>query len=453
MTRIRRIRRFGLALAATLTVLVVAACAPGGSGPTEGSSVDPSDISTDPSQAGKVTLTVWDAETDDGISKTVDQLNKQFEEKYPNVTIKRTTRSLADMKTTLKLAMSGENPPDVVEANQGYSDMAAYVKAGLLTDLDPYADVYGWKDRFPASQLALNSVPEDGSKLGSGNLYGVSFTGEIVGVYYNKKVLDQLGLQVAGSQQDLADQLGKIKSEGTTPIAFGNSNKSSAIHLFGDVIAPLMGAEQASKLVFEGEGWDDPAVKQAAQTISDWAQQGYFTDGYAGQNLDTAVEQFEEGQSPYLITGTWYQSTLSSNSDIGFTVLPEEDGGEQAALGGVGFPWAVPARAEHQDVAAAYIDFISSADGMAALEDNSQLPAVPTDRDVSDAQLNNDIRNTWTDINDAEGLVPYLDWTTTTFYDTLTQQLQLLLGGEITADQFVAALQKDIDAFQDENDG
>ena len=73
---------------------------------------------------GKVTLTVWDQEVRGGQDAQMKQLNAAFEAKYPNVTLKRVSRSFDDLKTTLRLALSGNEPPDVVEANHGCSGWA-----------------------------------------------------------------------------------------------------------------------------------------------------------------------------------------------------------------------------------------------------------------------------------------------------------------------------------------
>ena len=70
-------------------------------------------------------------------------LNAQFHQRYPNVTIQRTVESFSDLKTTLKLALSSNTPPDVVQANQGSPDMGASVAAGMLRPMNDYAKLYG----------------------------------------------------------------------------------------------------------------------------------------------------------------------------------------------------------------------------------------------------------------------------------------------------------------------
>jgi raffinose/stachyose/melibiose transport system substrate-binding protein len=53
----------------------------------------------------------------------------------------------------------------------------------------------------------------------------------------------------------------------------------------------------------------------------------------------------------------------------------------------------------------------------------------------------------WQKINSADGLVPYLDYSTPTFYDTITAALQDLIGGKTTPRQFTETLQADYSKF------
>ena len=136
----------------------------------------------DISAAGDVTLTVWDQEVRGGQKAQIEELNKQFQAKYPNVTIKRVARSFEDLIKTVKLAASGDDAPDVVQANQGRPIMGEMVKAGLIRPATDYAKVYGWEDRYSPLLLDLNKFSTDGKEFGSGELYGLSQMGEIGGV-------------------------------------------------------------------------------------------------------------------------------------------------------------------------------------------------------------------------------------------------------------------------------
>jgi raffinose/stachyose/melibiose transport system substrate-binding protein len=49
----------------------------------------------------------------------------------------------------------------------------------------------------------------------------------------------------------------------------------------------------------------------------------------------------------------------------------------------------------------------------------------------------------WDEVVATEQLGHYLDWATPTFYDTISAQLQTLLAGDTTPEQFVEALEAD----------
>ena len=182
----------------------------------------------DVAKAGNVTLTIWDQEVRGGQKKQITQLNKDFQTTYPNVKIERVAKSFTDLNTTLKLAVSGPNAPDIVEANQGRQVMGALVKGGLLKPMDAYADAYGWNDRWSKTLLDLNRFSSDGKQFGSGDLYGVSQQGEIVGVFYNKDKVASMPKTFA----EFEDMLAKAKADGEVPISFGNLDKFGGIHEF-----------------------------------------------------------------------------------------------------------------------------------------------------------------------------------------------------------------------------
>src|SRR3954452_13509139 len=185
----------------------------------------------DVAKAGPVTLTIWDQEVRGGQAAQIKRLNAAFRAKYPNVKIKRVAKSFTDLKTTLKLAASSNKAPDVVEANQGRPDMGQMVKGGLLKPLDAYADAYGWKDRWSKTLLDLNRFSADGKTFGSGNLYGVSQQGEIVGVFYNRDKVSAPPHTVG----ELESLLAQAKPQGQVPISFGNLDKYGGIHEFQTV--------------------------------------------------------------------------------------------------------------------------------------------------------------------------------------------------------------------------
>src|SRR5215218_5236783 len=223
----------------------------------------------DVAAAGDVTLTIWDQEVRGGQAAQIKQLNDAFQQKYPNVTIKRVAKSFEDPNKTLKLAVSGPKAPDIVEANQGRPVMGTLVKGGLLAPMDAYADAYGWGDRWSKTLLDLNRFSSDGNQFGSGNLYGVSQMGEIVGVYYDKDKVSSVPKTFGEFEQMLA----KAEQDGGVPISFGNLDKFGGIHEYQTVQNQFADKQATRDFVFarDGASFATPENEEAAKKLQEWA--------------------------------------------------------------------------------------------------------------------------------------------------------------------------------------
>src|SRR5215213_8769247 len=240
----------GAALMLSLVALATGCGTPGGDDSDTAEKANKEAAKTvskpDVAAAGDVTLTVWDQEVRGGQAAEIKRLNAAFQQKYPNVTIKRVAKSFEDLNKTLKLAVSGARAPDVVEANQGRPVMGALVKGGLLRPLDPYAKAFGWQDRYSKLLLDLNRFSPDGNEFGSGNLYGLSQMSEIVGVYYNKEKVPTPPANLAEFEASLEE----AKAAGETPIMFGNLQKWPGIHNFESVLAQFADKQAVRDFVF-----------------------------------------------------------------------------------------------------------------------------------------------------------------------------------------------------------
>jgi raffinose/stachyose/melibiose transport system substrate-binding protein len=396
----------------------------------------------DVAAAGDVTLTVWDQEVRGGQEAQIKRLNAAFQQRYPNVTIKRVAKSFEDLNKTLKLAVSGTKAPDVVQANQGRPVMGTLVKGGLLRPLDPYAQALGWEDRYSKLLLDLNRFSSDGEQFGSGNLYGLSQMGEIVGVFYNRNKVSEPPRTLEEFEQSLAE----AKRAGDIPIQFGNLDKWPGIHEYETVLGQTAEKEKVRDFVFarEGASFEEPGFEDAAKTIQGWADDGYFTPDFNGTGYDPAWQQFAKGKGRYVIAGTWITADLAEQmgDDAGFMLMPgAEEGADPVSLGGESLAFAVTSKSEHPDVAAAYIDFLTNSDAATVLAETGNLPAMPVDESAIPQGLSADVFEAWGTLAESDGLIPYLDYATPTFYDDITAAIQELLAGRVDPAQFVSGVQ------------
>ena len=97
--------------ALALTALAAVGCgAPGDDGDDTASQATPAATAAakpDIAALGDVTLTIWDQEVRGGQKAQIEELTKQFEAKYPNVTVERISKSFEDTLKTVKLARVG----------------------------------------------------------------------------------------------------------------------------------------------------------------------------------------------------------------------------------------------------------------------------------------------------------------------------------------------------------
>jgi raffinose/stachyose/melibiose transport system substrate-binding protein len=450
-------RRTAPVVLALGAALLAAACVPGtdGSAAERAGGLGASGAVPDPAEAGKATLTVWDQEVRGGQNDELERLNAEFEEKYPNIRIKRVARSFSDLKKTLKLAISSNKPPDVIQANQGYPDMVAFVKAGLLSPLDNYAGIYAWNTRYPATLLNLNRVSADGRDFGTGRLYGISQTGEYIGVYYNKDVLKKAGVKPPKTWGELTDALPQLKDEHQLPVQFGNLDKYPAIHTFGVLQNQAGGAEETRESVFgRGEGFDNDPTREAARELAEWKERGFIPKGANGTGYDDAAKKFADGEGAFLITGTWQLADLkkSMGDDLGFMPPPPtKKDAAPVTTGGQGLAWSVTSKSRHPQVAAAYLDFITSKHAADVMTEEGVLPALPgkAAAEVPGDSAEGQMIDGWRQLNAEDGLVPYLDYTTPTFYDSLSADLQGVVDGKISPEKLSSRMQSSYTDFQD----
>ena len=445
----------GLGGAVLLVLATVTAGASTAGASSAGSTPPGGGVVTDISGVGDVTLTVWDQEVRGGQNEQMEQLNTAFSEKYPNVTIERNSQSFDDLETTLRLALTDTDAPDVVQANNGRNMMGQFVATGLLRPLDDYAAAYGWTDRYSPTVLQYSTYSEDATIFGEGNLYGLPQVGEVVGVFYSKSKLAELGLEVPANWPAFDEALAAAAGAGETPLLLGNIEQWPALHVFGPVQGSYVDPTQITTLGLgnPGASWTTSENVEAAAAVQAWADAGFFNEGVNGTEYDAAWQALTAGDGVFLIGGSWLAADLSDamGDDVGF-FLPATDAGALASTGGTGLPFTVTSAADDPDVAAAYIDFITNDEAMQVLADTGNLPVNRTAEIAPESGVLADVFTVFADVTENGSLLPYLDYATPTFADTIGQALQELLDGRTTPEEFLERLEADYSEFVASNE-
>lgn len=407
--------------------------------------------------AAATDLPVWDDYSYAAQTAVIQKLDKNFEASHPGVTIKRTQRTFDDLSMTLKLAVSAGDGPVVTKVNQGAKDMGAMAQRGLLVPLDPYIKKYGWDKRQSNSVLARDRWTKDG-KFGTGPTYGISGLAEIVGLYYNKKLLADAGVTLPlKSFGDFLAALDKVKKAGITPLTMGTASGHLALHLWAGIAQAHIDASKRSELdnLIYGRGgsWLTKGNIDAATLLQKWAKTGYFLNGFQGMSGDDAVQLFIAGKSAFLVSGTWYFGDIKANPNIDFMPVPAPKGiAHPLSVGGVDLAWAITSLAKDQatkDLAGSYIDYMVSPEAAVEWARAGYLPAtpLPADAKIKMSGLLSEGIEMWKTLNANDAIGHYPDWSSPTMLKTIDDNMPLLLAGRETPKGFVGKMQSDYASY------
>jgi raffinose/stachyose/melibiose transport system substrate-binding protein len=407
---------------------------------------------------GPVTLTVISGEGSGGPRQALRELSKQFEAKYPNVTVKISFRDTASWFKQAKLVAASDKPPDVFAGNQGYQVDGELVKAGLILPLDKYAKAYGWTDSFTPETLQQFEWTDDGKTFGEGTLWAVAQSGQSTGVFANMAKLRAAGVDPASltTFDDFDAALAKLRKAlpaDEPVIALGNKDQYGAIHMWGMVQGAYTPAQGVRDWIFHKDGatFDTPGNLKSLEKIKEWADKGYLGrgDSFNARNDAEAAAAFGKGEGALMLGGNWNASIAKDGlgKDAAFFDMPPGDSKKLVAIGSASLPMHISDKAKQPDLAAAYLDFITGPTAGKALVDTQQVPAA-TDNTAEPADpLGHQVKEGWDKLVQDGGLTLYPDWSSPTMLQTMGQTFQEMLAGRISPQEVISKTQEDWEGY------
>lgn len=331
----------------------------------------------------QVELRVWDQFIEEPGNTIAQGLYDAFTAAHPNIKIVREAVQNDQLRQTVNTAISSGTGPDVIfyDAGPGYAGVLA--NAGLLLPLDSYAAKYGWDKKIAAPSKEQTTI--------DGKWYGLPLQVDLIGMYYNKTLLDKEGLKVPTTLDELKTFCGAAKAKGYTPIAFADNPGWQAFHQFSMTANQIIGPEAMQKLLFDNEGtWDSPEIVQAIKSyFVDLRDAGCFPDDPAAITYDDGNSLFFNGQALLHTTGSWLVADIENNMpdyEVGFVPFPSIDGKPPVWISGVGSAFYITAKSQHPDEAAELLDFLFSQEAVAKWTADAKY-FVPEQFDTSSVQM------------------------------------------------------------------
>lgn len=246
--------------------------------------------------------------------KALDEFNKENEGKIHVTDESISTESDYEEKLTTDFA-SGNVPNAFLQ--YGGSRTREYVDAGYILDLTPYFEQYPeWKEGV--QDFAWETTQFDGIE----GTYGIPWSAYQLCLYYNKDYLDQVGVDVPESWDDLASDKEAY-----------NGEKMVAIY----------------------------------QKMKDMIDAGYWGDGILSTDFNTERNMFEAGKAAFTVDGTWNCGNFQNDSDttlfdaqkIGVTRIPYiDEANKTVEMGGGSDTYYITTLNKSDEEIAATVKFI-----------------------------------------------------------------------------------------------
>lgn len=406
------------------------------------STARPLDVALQAAAQEPVTLRVWDqfvGPEGDAVAKIYDL----FTQRHPNITIEREVVDDQQMRQTANIALGSGTGPDVVYYAPGPAYAGVLAKADAIIPLDDMAAEYGWSDRVAAAALEQAKI--------DGVLYGLPLEIDLIGMYANRTLLDQEGLEIPETIDELIAFCGQAREKGYIPLAFSNNPGWSAFHQFTFVSNNMIGPDAMRALLFDYEGrWDTP---EQIQVIDDYfvklRDAGCFPDDVNALSYDDGNSLFFTGQALLHPTGSWLLKDIEESmpdSEIEFVPFPAVAGGKGRFWdSGLGSNWVVSNHSQNQEEAGQFLDFLISPEaariwaeeGNVALPvtlDTSELNVTPLFKTILDVLNSASAGETQLGYN-IDVLVP------AAFNEVMQSGFQAVLAGDKTPEQQAADMQ------------
>ncbi|RKS09055.1 xylobiose transport system substrate-binding protein [Nocardiopsis sp. Huas11] len=347
----------------------------------------------------------------------------------------------------LRTAMGSSEQPDVF-FNWGAGSIQPYVDQDMLMPLDDLlAEDPELADAFIPSVLEAGKVDDV--------QYGIPMRGtQPVILFYNEAVFEDVGVEPPQTWEDILDLVDAFDEAGVTPFALAGADPWTE-QMWLQYLVDRIGGPEVFQRIHDGdmEGWRDPAVLEAAETVQDLVDRGAFGESYASVSYTEggASTLLSEGRAAMHLMGSWEYSTHLdqdrpfAEEDLGYTVFPPVPGGEGDPANVVGNPtnfFSISADTDFAEPAQEFLGYTSQEEYVADMVANGEVPTTTNAEEAVADSPNPDFAVfQYEMVRDAPHF--QLSWDQALPPETATPmvtEIESLFNGQSTPEQFVDAL-------------
>ncbi|MFO8065618.1 MAG: extracellular solute-binding protein [Spirochaetia bacterium] len=390
-------------------------------------------------EADAVTIDVWSWRTED--VEEYEMFFDTFEENHPNINVEFRAVKNDEYNTVLATALEGDQGPDVMQ-------LRAYGGLQRYTDfLLPIGDKVEGLSDFSDSSLASATGREDG------NVYGVPFANQVLGVYYNKDIFEEHGVSEPDNWSEFIELMDTLEENDVTPLANGGQAAWMLEIMFGAIGPNFYGGNDFYEEVTDGDTtFTDERFVEALDRMNDLSE--YMPSGYMGIDYATMQANFFTEQAAMFIGGSFEAAFFQEQNpdlDIGVFPAPAPEELDEPYIG----TWAdgsygVNAETEHQEEALQLVQFMASQEfGTMFTNSLSQISPIPgVEADPNEVP----VLAQFTSMTAEYPTTPYImlvgfRWDQPTGSVALQNSLQGMLQGDLTPEEVAEEVQGQVESW------
>ncbi|MEU1215733.1 extracellular solute-binding protein [Streptomyces sp. NPDC005790] len=310
------------------------------------------------------TVTWWDTSNVGSEDKVFKKIAEGFEKKHPEVDVKYVNVPFGEAQNKFKnAAQAGSGAPDVIRSEVAWTP--EFADLGYLAPLDGTAALKDQGDFL--EQAAASTRYKD-------KTYAVPQVIDSMGIFYNKKMFKDAGVEPPAKIADLKTVAKKIKDKtGKTGLYLrGDDSYYFLSFLYGEG-GDLVDAKEKTVTVDNAEGVK--AFGVVKDLVDSGAAKTDATDGW-----ENMMQSFKNGDVAMMINGPWaVADTLTGKeftdkANLGISTVPAGSAAQGAPQGGHNL--GVYAGSKNIEASYAFVEYMTSVESQAQAA--GELNLLPT---------------------------------------------------------------------------
>lgn len=262
-----------------------------------------------------ITVTWINSYNEEGISKWSEWVKEQVESEYPYITVDLQTYASDSVDQIVKTKIASDDAPGIF----GGFNVQEYVDAGYVYDL--------------SNEEWISNIQEDVLSAGkfSDIQAEVPMDTNYYGIFYNKDIFTDLGLEVPTTLTELYAVCDTLKENGIAPFACGFGDVWTLQEQMSPIYMTLCmggyGGFEADKTWYaDKESLTDNFADDAAYARSFeilYSLKDYFSEDPMATDWATALNMVATGKAAMIANGSWTMDGVTGiNPDVTMSAFP-----------------------------------------------------------------------------------------------------------------------------------